>query len=336
MQPTLSHPDRAASTLANVADEAAARGAGPFAQPGPGARDCRMDLKLLTARARRACEVSARARERLAEFAPDLRPDLWAGTVRDGTARGFAAALEEAIALAPEARLAGNGGAARHAAVLEGAEFDAAELAQRRVLTGKQLRRTKDLLVASGKARVRFSRRHGLLYVERQDEVHSANCLRFEARRDHGTLDEFRPDPDERPRLFSAQFLTPQLYEAGHRFTRLELAGRLGRGPVGWQTELSIRGDEARDTLELTLTLREPTPDWRLRIRFLGIPTEHLHHDCEDVREVVANDAGGFVAFTLVRACGTLLLDGERVAVPAAQTSGPLRHSFRIGPGVGQ
>ena len=71
--------------------------------------------------------------------------------------------------------------------------------------------------------------------------------------------------------------------------------------------------------------------DWRLRARFLGLPAEHIAHECTDVREVVGNASGGFVAFTLVRSCGTLLVDGSPIAVPAAQCPGTLRHRFWLG-----
>jgi hypothetical protein len=61
------------------------------------------------------------------------------------------------------------------------------------------------------------------------------------------------------------------------------------------------------------------------------MPAALLHHDCTDVREQVENDAGGFVAFTLVRACGKLLVDGSEVAVPGAQCLGPVAHRFELG-----
>lgn len=320
----LSHPDRAAATLATVAAERAARGDGPFLPPEPGARDCRIDLKILAWHARRASIASPAAQARLAAFDPQERPDLWAGTLRDGTARGFAVALEEAIALAP---------APHRPDELEAeAEAAAADPTRRRVLEGKQLRRTKDILVSSGGPRVRFSRREGLLYVDRGREIHSANCLRFEARRDLGTLDAFEGDEAERPRLFSAQFLRPVRYETSPGFAELLLAGRIGRGPVGWDAELSITGRESEGTLRLELRLDNAASDWRLRARFLGIAPDCLAHECDDVREVVENDAGGFVAFTLVRACGRLLVDGKPVAVPGAQCHGRLVHVFRLGP----
>jgi hypothetical protein len=40
----MSHPDRVAATFANVDAARAVRGDGPFAPPGPGAFDARIDL----------------------------------------------------------------------------------------------------------------------------------------------------------------------------------------------------------------------------------------------------------------------------------------------------
>jgi hypothetical protein len=75
--------------------------------------------------------------------------------------------------------------------------------------------------------------------------------------------------------------------------------------------------------------------DHRLRARFLGVPSTLIHHRCADVHEEAQNDAGGFVAFTLVRACDTLLVNGAPVAVPAAQCRGLVEHEFRLGSDVG-
>lgn len=316
-----SHPDRRAATLATAesADPRPAPENGAFLVPGPGARDCRMDLKLLMWRARAAAQRSQAAAQHLDRFDPKTRPDLWAGTVQDGTARGFAAALEEAIDLAgapPAPEPAEPGGP------LANPEQPVQEF------TGRELRRKKDLLVASGGPRVRFSRREGLLFVDRSSATNSPNCLRFEARRDHGTLDDFVADADERPRLFSAQFLQSVRYCAGPGGTRLELGGRLGRGPVGWPMTLTIAGAPTNAELRLTLRIETCPPDWRLRARFLGLRPEHLVHECEDVRDVVQSDAGGFVAFTLARPSAALLVDGEPVAVPAAARLGPLVHDF--------
>ncbi|MBZ0153828.1 MAG: hypothetical protein K8J09_20050 [Planctomycetes bacterium] len=314
---TPSHPDRAAATLANVAAVAAGRTA-PFCAPSTGADDCRIDLKLLVWRARQAMVRSAAARAHLAPFAVEAHPDLWAGTVQDGVARGFASRLEEAIALAG-AEPAPVAGAA--AATTE---------ANARVTTGKELRRRKDLLVKSGGARVRFTRKEGLLFVDRDDGLHSANCLRFEARDDRGTLDCFVPG-DDRPRLFSAQFLAPVRYIEGQDHQELVLAGRLGRGANGFGCRLTLRGDAAATTVELRLTIDNRQLDTRLRARFLGLPMAVIHHDCTPVSEAVDGDHGGFVACTLLRANGRLLVDGHPIVVPGAQCQGVIEHVFRLG-----
>ncbi len=312
----MSHPDRVAATLANVAGVRAVRGDGPFLLPGEGAFDCRIDLKLLLWRATAAAARSQPARAHLAALDLERRPDLRTGTVQDGVARGLAAALEEVTALAPP--------------VLEPEPppFDPVRTQEWR---GRELRKKKDLLVKSGGPRVRFSRREGLLYVDREDGVHSGNCLHFEARRDVGTLDAFAADAAERARIYSAQFLQPQRYLQAGDLTELELVGRLGRGPIGWPCQLLLRGHTAEPTLQLVLRIDHRLPGWRLRARFLGMPAAAIAHECTPVTECVQNDAGGFVAVTLVRACTTLLVDGQPVAVPGAAGRADIEHRFRLG-----
>lgn len=319
------HPDRAAATLAQLDATAARRPTGPFALPGAGAADARIDLKLLQWRARSAMQHSAAARAHLAPFAAEQHPDLWAGTVQDGVARGFAVRLEEAIALAGDERPPAPANAS--AAAPTAAEIAAGA----RVTTGKDLRKRKDVLIASGGARARFTRKEGLLFVDRADAVHAKNCLAFEARADVGTLDGFAGRADERARLFSAQFLQPQRLVESPAATELELAGRLGRGPIGWPCRLRLRGDPAHDALQLVVRIDHRLPGWRLRARFLGLPGDAIVHECTPVREVVQNDAGGFVAFTLVRAATELLVDDARVPTPGAACLGPIEHTFWLG-----
>jgi hypothetical protein len=314
-----SHPHRAAATLAEL-DPARAPAGGPFAPPGAGAADCRIDLKLLQWRALQAAARDPRAREHLAPWPPERHPDLWAGTVRDGVARGFMARLEEAVALAPPP--------APPAPPLGAAATTAAGV---RVTEGRELRKRRDVLVASGGTRVRFTRRDGVTFVDRAESVTSRNCVRFEARRDLGTLDAFVPAADERPRLYSAQFLKPLRLVEAPGVTELVLAGRLGRGPVGWPCEAVLRGALDEDTVHLRLRVDQRLRGWRLRARFLGLPRTAIAHACTDVAEVVDNDAGGFVAFTIVRAVDTLLVDGVPVAVPAAACTGSIEHEFRLG-----
>lgn len=307
------HPDRLATMLA---DCAVPPPPGPYAPPGPDARDARIDLKLWIARFQTAAARSPAAAAHLASFPATEHPDLWAGAVPDLVAKAFAVRLEEAVALAgppPAADLS---------------PFDPLHDQQ---FNGRELRKKKDLLVASASARVRFSRKEGLLCVARDDAVHSVNCLWFEARRDLGSVDRFVPDPAERPRLFSAQFLQPQRYEVGGQRTRLLLAGRLGRGPIGWPCELELTASPSHAGVVLRLTIEHRHPGWRLRARFLGLPANLLRHQCTDVAEPVASDGGSFVACTLVRSCGFLDVGERRLAVPGAQCLGRLEHQFTIG-----
>ena len=311
-----SHPDRAAATLANVPAIAAARAGRTFALPGGGARDARIDLKLLLWRAQAAAARSAAARTHLQHLLSDTRPDLQAGTVQDGVARGFAVALEEAVALAP---------------ALPAPPPPPDDPTRVEVVTGKELRKRKDLLVASAGPRIRFSRKEGVLFVDRDRDVHSTNCLRFEARAELGTLDGFVGREDERPRLFSAQFLQAKRFVTGAGYSELQLAGRLGRRATGFPCRVTFTGRDGEPRLRLRIAIDNAHRDHRLRVRFLGIPDELLVHECTDVRERVASDSGGFVAFTLVRACGVLLVDDERVAVPAAQLPTTVEHTFWLG-----
>ncbi|HEX6811807.1 MAG TPA: hypothetical protein VF384_09320 [Planctomycetota bacterium] len=314
---SMSHPDRVAATLANLADARATRSGGPWQPHGAGAADCRIDLKLLQWRAIAAAERSGRARAHLMPFDHKQHPELWAGTVQDGVARGFASALEEAIALAPPVP-----------------PLALPESMDTRVFEGKELRKKKDLLVASGGPRVRFSHKEGFLFVDRERDLHSVNCLRFEARRDLGTLDGFVADESERARLHSAQFLQPKRYVQGPGFAQLELEGRLGRGPIGWDCGIVLTGLEAETTLRLSMRIENRVPGWRLRVRWLGLPPSAIEHECMPVREIVEHSGGGFVAFTLVRACERLLVDGKPVAVRGAACLGTLEHCFRLGGGV--
>ncbi|MCK5944547.1 MAG: hypothetical protein KAI24_21340, partial [Planctomycetes bacterium] len=238
--PPQPHPDRLAATLLQVLQEqpGGGRDGDGFRPPGPASANCRIDLKLLIHRAQQAMARSAAAREHLAPLDRERHPVLWAGTVPDGVARGFAARLEEACSLAPEPP--------RDAP-------DRDDEPDGVTIEGRDLRRKKDLLVASGGARARFTRKGGLLLVDRAHDVHSENGLWFEARRDLGTLDAFAPDIDERARLFSAQFLKPERYRAGERSTELVLAGSLGRGSARWPCRVTLRGATDATTLEITI-----------------------------------------------------------------------------------
>ncbi|MGC6488721.1 MAG: hypothetical protein ACON4Z_13825 [Planctomycetota bacterium] len=306
------HPDRLAPTLLQVQAGASAA-AGDYRQPGPGSADCRIDLKLQLYRARRAAAAHPAAAAHLEPFGETEHPDLWAGTVPDAVARGFAARLEEACSLAPAAPQATH------------------LTADAEVLEGKPLRRKRDLLVASGGARARFTRKTGLLVVDRARDVHSENCLWFEARRDLGTLDGFVGADDERPRLFSAQFLQPRRYVVSTAGAQLVLEGRLGRGPTGWGCRLTLTGAADRRELGVAVELDDAAVGWRLRSRFLGLPSGYVHHECEPVREVVDGPRGGFVADTLIRSCAKLAVGEELWETPAAARPGPLRHQFWLG-----
>jgi|GEM_PF-4089596 len=307
------HPDRRAATLLQVlrGGERPAEGASEL--PEPGSADCRIDLKQLIYRARSAIASAPSAAQHLAPLKEELHPDLWSGTVPDGVARGFAARLEEACSLASDP-------------VSPDAPEELVELVE-----GKELRRKKDFLVAAGKTRARFSRKGGLLLIDRSHDLHSENCLWFEARRDLGTLDSFAGAPDEGPRLFSAQFLKPVQLACSEHTTTLTLAGTLGNGEAGWACRVSLYGDRRCDALHMTIELPRIARGWRLRSRLLGVPDQLAHHECEPVRERVDGPRGGFLADTLVRSCAQLRVGDQLVATPAAADPGPLVHRFCLG-----
>src|SRR5690606_18522885 len=181
-------------------------------------------------------------------------PDLLAGTVQDGTARGVMVVLEEAISLC---------GVPLGRSEPPWVEPSNAEH-EHAVTDGRALRRRKDLLVASGGARIRWSRRGGVLFVDRAVDVHADACRRLEDRSERGDLDGFVPDLDERPRLFSPAFLRPRRYVEGSDYQRLELEGRLGRGPRGYPARIVFEGRRSDAFVTLGVAIRNDHDDHRL------------------------------------------------------------------------
>lgn len=314
------HPDRLAPTLAARALLPAAAFAGPFLLPRPGSADARIDLKLLAARARAALAAGGTSEAELRLQGLE-GPDLWAGTVQDATARGFQVALEEVISLCRSAPAAA---AAPAAAGLAGLAVD--------VATGRELARRKDILVASGGARMRWSRKLGIHFVDRERGLNLEDAIAFEDRSDRGTLDGFVPDPAERPRLYSPRFLQPVRHERGPDRDQLVLAGRLGPRARGFPARLTFEGRRDERALRLTLELENRCQDHRLRIRFVGFPeSPPIRNAAALPLEPVSHDRGRFFACTLVRACGQLEVGTEIVAVPSAQCLGTVRHEFTLG-----
>jgi len=313
------HPDRIASTLALRDRLARAAGPGPFALPGPGSADARVDLKLRWHATRVALRQRGTdaARARLSGLDT---PDLLAGTVQDGVARGLMVALEEAESLCGEPA---------------GDEPDPADEDAPPITDRAQLRRARDVLIASAEARVRFSRKGGILLVDRARDVHLENCIRFEDRPDAGDLDGFVPVVGERPRLFSPGFLAPVLLEQGRTRDRLVLEGRLGRGPRGFPCVLRLEARKEEPFVRLSVRVRNDFDDHRLRIRFLGLcDPASIGHCGTPGWETVEHRGRRFVAATLVRACGRLRVGDRMVGVPGAQCRGWIEHEFRLGGGA--
>lgn len=308
------HPDRTAETLAQTASLRASAGPGPFEPPGPGSADARIRHKQLLARARvaLASRATAAARERFSSVDSE---QLLAGTVGDGVARGVAVALEETISLC------------RPAPVVAEPVPDPFALVSER-----ELKKPREILVASAGSRVRWNRKGGLLFVDRASEIHVENALCFESRDDVGTLDGFSAREGQRARIFSPAFLKPKLVEHGKERDLLLLAGRLGRKPAGFPCEIAIEGRKSEAFLRLRITIDNLHEDHRLRARFVGLPPEWLGAiDDAFAAEIVQHDHGKFIATTLVRACGRLRVGDSTVAVPEAQCPGKIVRSFRLG-----
>lgn len=310
------HPDRLIATLAQrTAMPSATDACEPNADHVPG--DARVDVALLLWRARRALATRGTPAAR-ARFAAIDAPQLLAGTVQDGVARGVLVALEETISLCsgseslPAESLPADDGAER--------------------FVDRDLRRKKDIVVASRGARVRWSRKGGVLFVDREHDVHEEDCIRFEDRSDRGDLDAFAQDPAERARLFSPAFLRPVLLVHGPTQHRLELAGRLGRRADGFPCTLVFLARPDEDFVRLIVRVRNTHDDHRLRIRFLGCRrVDAIESDGTPGFVAVHHDARHFVAATLVRACGRLRVGESSIAVPGAQCHAELRHEFRLG-----
>ena len=314
---TAAHPDRLAATLAQRVEALAALPADIIPPTTLVGFDARVDQALLSWRTRRALATRGTPAA-FARFATIDAPELLAGTVQDGVARGVMVALEEALSLChgteerPVEELPLDDGAER--------------------FVDRELRRKKDILVASGGARVRWSRKGGVQFVDRDFDVNEEDCIRFEDRSDRGDLDGFAADPDERPRWFSPAFLKPVLLAHGPNQHRLEPAGRLGRRADGYPCRITLVGRRDEPFVRMVVLVHNTRDDHRLRIRFLGCRrADAIDSDGTPGFVAVSNDARHFVAATLVRACGRLRVGEAIVAVPAAQCRLALRHEFRLG-----
>ena len=200
------------------------------------------------------------------------------------------------------------------------------------LLLAHDLRRKRDILVASGGARVRFSRKGGIRFVDRARDVNSENCILFEDRRDLGDLDGFVPDLGERPRLFNPGFLRAVELEQGAVRDRLLLRGRLGRRTAGFPAEITIEGRKHERFVRIAVRVRNVLDDHRLRIRFLSLgPASDIGHLGTPGWEAVEVGGRRFTAATIVRACGVLKVGEDLAEVPSAQCRGWVGHSFFLG-----
>ncbi|MEE2887679.1 MAG: hypothetical protein VX951_09655 [Planctomycetota bacterium] len=316
------HPDRQAETLAQRAallEQAKSADANSNGQSPSNPGDARVDLQLLRYRALRAL------RERgtdaaMAAIAGLDSADFTAGTVQDGTARGLMVRLEEVLSLCtprpPTDDWVRQAGDDPHTVIT----------------TGKELRRKRDILVASDGARVRISRRSGCLLVDRRRGIHEEHCIQFEDQADVGCLDDFRPDDKQRPRLYSPAFLLPTYLHQGPIEDRLVLEGQLGRGQKGHPCKITLVGRKDEAGIRMTVWVLNRHLDHRLRIRFVGLSDgSYVSHRGTPGFEHVHAGGRTFLAATLLRACGRLRVGNDYLPTPAAQLLKPIEHSFGLG-----
>lgn len=314
------HPDRLATTLA---DRAALLGQStPIAARRPDS-DARVDLHLLRFAADRALAERGTAEARAWLEGLDTQ-DLRAGSIQDGTARGLMARLEEAISLC---RPIADTEASTAAGDAENHDpLDA------QVFTGKELRRKRDILIASKGVRIRFSRKGGIHLIDRERDLNELNCIQFEGQADAGCLDSFAAPADTRPRLFSPGFLSPEQLVHGRTEDRLVLAGRLGRGRNGFPCRLTLIGRKDEPGIRMIVRIENHRIDHRLRIRFVGLrDATFVSHRGTPGFCTVQHKGRTFLGATLVRACGRLRVGDNFVATPGAQVQGTIEHTFGLG-----
>jgi hypothetical protein len=315
-----SHPDRFAETLANRAArlEGASHGASSPTAVDP---DARVDLHLLRFAAERA--IAERGTTKARAWIEGLdTPDLLAGSIQDGTARGLMARLEEAISLCR----------AVEATDVPDPTAENLDPLQSTVFTGKELRRKRDILIASKGVRVRFSRKTGIHVIDRERDMNEPNCIQFEDQADVGCLDGFAAADATRPRLFSPAFLSPEQLVHGRAEDRLVLVGRLGRGRDGFPCRLTLIGRKDEPGIRMIVRIENQSTDHRLRIRFVGVrDANFVSHRGTPGFCTVRHKGRAFLAATLVRACGRLRVGESYVATPGAQVQGVIEHTFGLG-----
>lgn len=315
------HPDRLAETLAH---RAALLHALPSGIPEAVSRqpaqtvDARVDLQLLRFKVQRALRDRG-TEAAIAALSGLDSTDFTAGTIQDGTARGLMARLEESLSLCEPL-------------IPSPDDSDPIDHPHTEIFHGKDLRRKRDILIASGGARIRVSRKTGCLLVDRKQGIHEEHCIQFEDQTDVGCLDHFQPADGQRPRLFSPAFLKPSYLHQGPIEDRLVLEGQLGRGHRGYPCKITFIGRKEEPGIRMSVWILNQHRNHRLRIRFAGLqdPAYISHHGTPGF-ELVHARGRTFLAATLVRACGRLQAGDDFVSTPAAQVIGPIEHQFGLG-----
>lgn len=311
------HPDRAAVSLAARSGPVPE----PCQLPGPDSASARVDLAQLWWRAERA----AQEHPPVAAYLANLRsPDLRAGTVQDVTARGLQARLEEALSLCPAPPVVTKPAADESQVIAEGR--------QTKVFDGKELRRKREILIASKGPRLRVSRRDGLQLIDRAQDLNIPHCIELEDREDQGCLDRFVPREDRRARVFSPAHLQRVYLAQGPAHDLLVLRGRLGGARRAFPTELQIFAYKDQAGVALRLRIDNQHGDHRLRIRFAALRDDgYVRHDGTPEWRESERHGHRRLSATLLRATGRLRVGADFVATPAAQLRGWIEHRFVLG-----
>lgn len=315
------HPDRLAETLAHRAallQSVPAVNHGTSVEQPAHTIDARVDLHLLRFKVQRALRERG-TEAAIAALSGLESTDLSAGTIQDGTARGLMARLEESLSLCEPL-------------IPNPDESKPVDHPHTEIFHGKDLRRKRDILVASNGARIRMSRKTGCLLVDRKQGIHEEHCIQFEDQNDVGCLDHFQAADGQRPRLFSPAFLKPSYLHQGPIEDRLVLEGQLGRGRGGYPCKITFIGRKDEPGIRMSVWILNQHHNHRLRIRFAGLqdPAYISHHGTPGF-ELVHTGGKTFLAATLVRACGRLRTGNDFVSTPAAQVIGPVEHQFGLG-----
>ena len=125
------------------------------------------------------------------------------------------------------------------------------------------------------------------------------------------------------------KFIATEIFPGGHPPTIEMVEQRSAEANFTLTRNQSLQLHYAR-TLDLWAQALESHKDEAIEIQSEEVYDRYMKYltGCADMFRRGYIDVN---QFTLVRACGTLLVDGQPVAVPAATCRGPIEHRFRLG-----